>query len=77
MQIIAVKYLEDYKLKVVFSDKNEKTADFENFLNSAKNPMTKAFLDIKKFKKVNIDTGFLSWNNGEMEISGQSINNEF
>lgn len=77
MQIIAVKYLKDYKLKVVFSDQKEKTADFENFLNSTKNPMTKAFLDIKKFKKVNIDTGFLSWNNGQMEISGQSINNEF
>jgi len=77
MQIIAVKYLKDYKLKVVFSDNEEKTADFEHFLNTAKNPMTKAFLDIKKFKKVNIDTGFLSWNNGQMEISGQSISDEF
>jgi hypothetical protein len=31
------------------------------------------FLDKNKFKKVVIDTGFLSWNDGEMEITGEWI----
>ena len=77
MKIINVKYIDGYKLEILFSNKEIKIADFEFFLKKAKNPTITENLKIEKFKKVSIDTGFLSWNNGDMEISAQSVYKDF
>ena len=77
MKILNVKYLEDYKLEVLFSNGEIKIADFKIFLQKSMNKSINKFLDKNKFKKVEIDNGFLTWNNGEMEISSLSIYNEF
>jgi len=77
MQITEIKYLYDYKIEVTFSNNQIAIADFENFLNKSKNKMTNKFLDKKKFKKVTIDCGFLSWNDGEMEIDALTVYYEF
>ncbi len=77
MKIVNVKYLSDYKLEVLFSNNKTNIADFEHFLRNSKNESITKFTDKRKFKKVTIDTGFLSWNDGEMEISAQSVYDEF
>ena len=77
MKIINVKYIDGYKLEILFSNNEIKIADFEFYLKKAKNPTITENLKIEKFKKVSIDTGFLSWNNGDMEISAQSVYKDF
>ena len=73
MKILKIKYLHEYKLEVLFSNGETKIADFEVFLKKSKNKSISKFLNKNKFKLVEIDTGFLSWNNGEMEISALSV----
>ena len=73
MKIAEIKYLSDYKLEIKFEDGKVNLVDFKNFLNKSQNPMISKYRNINKFKKVKIDTGFLSWNDGEMEISSQSL----
>lgn len=77
MKILKVKYLNEYKLEVLFSNGETKIADFEVFLKKSKNKSISKFLDKNKFKLVEIVTGFLSWNNGEMEISAVSVFNQY
>ncbi len=77
MRIIKVNYLNDYKLDIVFYNNETIAFDFENFLKNSKHKSISKYLDKNKFKKVFIDTGFLSWNKGEMEISGEWIYEEF
>jgi len=40
--------------------------DFSNFLISAKNPMTKKYLDKQLFEKFSIHYGDIIWNDYEM-----------
>lgn len=77
MKILKVKYLQEYKLEVLFSNGETKIADFEDFLKNSKNKSISKYLDKSKFKLVEIDTGFLSWNNGEMEISAHSVYHQY
>lgn len=77
MKILNVNYLDNYRLEILFNNKETKIADFENFLLTAKNPSINENLDKNKFKKVVVDTGFLSWNNGSMEIDAYSIYKDF
>ena len=59
-------YLENYKIRFEFSDGRIQTIDFSNFLKSAKNPMTKKYLDKKEFKNFKIEFGDIVWNDYEM-----------
>ena len=77
MKILKVKYLQEYKLEVLFSNNEKKTADFDFFLKKSKNKSSSKFPDKNKFKLVVIDNGFLSWNDGEMEISAHSVYSQY
>jgi len=77
MKILKANYLEDYKLEIYFSDGEIKIADFEFFVKNSKHPSINKFSDTQKFKKVKVDSGFLTWNNGEMELSAGSVYNDF
>ena len=59
-------YLENYKIRFEFSDGRIQTIDFSDFLKSAKNPMTKKYLDKKEFKNFKIEFGDIVWNDYEM-----------
>jgi len=59
-------YLENYKIKFSFSDGVERIIDFFPFLNTARNPMTKKYLDIKLFKNYTLKYGDIIWNDYEM-----------
>ena len=59
-------YLKEYKIKILFSDETEQILNFKNFLYTAKNPMTRKYLNIDLFKKFNIKHGDLEGNNYEL-----------
>jgi DUF971 family protein len=59
-------YIGDYVINLKFSDGVERKIDFSSFLQNAKNPMTKKYLDKELFKSFKIDYGDLIWNDYEM-----------
>lgn len=59
-------YINGYKIKFVFSDKTERIIDFFDFLQKARNPMTKKYLNKKLFKNYTIKYGDIVWNDYEM-----------
>ena len=59
-------YIGEYKINFLFSDGVERLIDFSDFLNNAKNPMTKKYLDKSLFKKYSIDYGDIIWNDYDM-----------
>lgn len=71
--ITKVIYIGDYKLECHFNDDKVVVANFSDFLHNAKNPMTNQFLDKKRFALVEIEFGDLTWEDGEMDISAESI----
>lgn len=75
MKVVDVKYLGEYKLEIHFSDSVVKNVDLKYFLLSAKNPMTTAFRDIELFKQFKVVHGYLSWGDGEMDLSAESLYN--
>lgn len=46
ISINKAEYIAGYKIRFSFSDGTEQLIDFFNFINTAKNPMTKKYLDI-------------------------------
>jgi len=66
IEITNAKYLEGYKVKIVFNDNTIKTIDFEDFLKVSGNPMTKKFLSKEKFKNFKLEYGDLVWGDFEM-----------
>jgi len=59
-------YIGEYKIKFYFSDGIERLIDFSDFLNNAKNPMTKKYLAKNLFRKFSIEFGDIIWNDYEM-----------
>ncbi len=64
--ITEVLYLKDYLLQIYFSDDTTQNIDFPPFLSGAKNPVTRKYLDKKKFRKFHINHGDLMWGDFEM-----------
>ena len=77
MRIIHVIYLKDYRLKLTFFNEQSLVFDFESFLKESTHPQIRQYLNKEKFKHCTIVTGFLSWDNGEMEISGEWVMSEY
>jgi len=66
ISIISAEYTGEYKIKLTFSDGVEREIDFGAFLNSAKNPMARKYLDKKLFRNFKIEFGDIIWNDYEM-----------
>ncbi|MDQ8003885.1 MAG: DUF2442 domain-containing protein [Pedobacter sp.] len=66
IEINKADYLGDYKIRFGFSDGEVRIIDFTDFLTSAKNPMTKKYLDKNEFKNFKIEFGDIVWNDYEM-----------
>lgn len=60
------KYIGEYTIEFSFSDGVKRLIDFSGFLEHAKNPMTKKYLDKQLFKKYSIEYGDIIWNDYEM-----------
>jgi hypothetical protein len=59
-------YKRDYIIHLKFSDGFERDVDFSDFLQKARNPMTKKYLDKELFKSFTLNYGDLIWNDYEM-----------
>jgi DUF971 family protein len=66
ISINKAEYIGEYKIKLLFSDGAERLINFSYFLNRAKNPMTRKYLDKNLFKKYSIEYGDIIWNEYEM-----------
>ena len=66
ISIQKAEYKGKFKIEFVFSDGVTKEIDFSNFLSTAKNPMTKKYLNERLFEKYSIQHGDIVWNNYEM-----------
>lgn len=66
VSIEKAEYKGDYVIHLRFTDGVERNIDFSNFLQNAKNPMTKKYLDKELFKSFRIVYGDLVWNDYEM-----------
>lgn len=66
IHVTKAQYIDKYKLQISFSNKLQKVIDFEIFLKNAANPMTRKYLDLKRFKRFRIYYGDLIWGDYEM-----------
>jgi hypothetical protein len=66
VEIEAAEYIEDYKLRLRFSDGQERLVDFGPFLLSSSNPLIRNYLDLEKFKQFTLDYGDLQWNDYDL-----------
>lgn len=66
IQINEAQYLSNYKIAVLFNDGRKQVIDLKDFLEKAKNPMTRKYLNKNNFKKFKIEFGDLVWGDYEM-----------
>lgn len=59
-------YIGNYKITFEFSDGTQRTVDFQPFLLENRNPVTRKYLDIEKFKDFKLDHGDIMWNDYEL-----------
>ena len=62
IDIERAEHLENYKLRIDFSDGFQRVVDFEPFLRDSHSPMIRAYLDPEKFLNFRIEHGDLIWN---------------
>jgi hypothetical protein len=68
-QIITIqeaKYIENYKISIIFNDNSNQLIDFYPFLSTSLNPHINKYLDINKFKNFEIHDGDLEWNDYDL-----------
>lgn len=73
MEIVKIKYIEDYKIQCTFKDGKIVTADLRSFVVGHKNPIVSKYEDIKLFKTVRIDLGAPAWGDNDWDINPESI----
>ena len=66
MSITHAKHLRNYVIEFVFNDGTHREVDFEPFLNDAKHPTTRSYLDESKFREFRVVDGDISWNDYEL-----------
>jgi len=66
ISILEADYIGEYSIRFLFSDDVEKIVDFSTFLNNARNPMTRKYLNKQLFEKFAIEYGDIVWNDYEM-----------
>ena len=71
--INSVKHIEDYLLEVRFEDGTIKIVDFKSFVHEERSPMTTQFKDKDRFANAEVCAGHLTWEDGQMDISSESI----
>ena len=66
INIEKAKYLDGYKIELSFNDGAEQIIDFGPFLSSSLNPLINKYLDLREFKKYELDNGDLIWNDYDL-----------
>jgi len=66
ISIEKAKYIDDYKIYLLFNDGKENILDFKNFIIKSKHPDIKKYEDVNFFKKFNLEYGELEWNDYDL-----------
>lgn len=66
-------YVSDYKIHFVFSDGQQRLADFYPFLSSSTHPLINKFLDMKLFKQFYIENWAIRWGDNECDLNPMEI----
>ena len=61
LEIESVRYIDDYKLELIFNDGKINVVDFKNFLFSSGHPEIQKYKDKSLFKNYNLTYGELEW----------------
>ena len=56
-----VKYIEEYKLEIIFADDKKKVVDFKHFFNTHSHPQYNKYKKTENFKKFRIQNGNVVW----------------
>lgn len=62
--VIQAKYINQYKIHLLFNDKREGIVDLENIITTDPRPIFKALIDIQKFKNFKVAADTIVWENG-------------
>jgi len=68
-QLISIekaKYIDGYKISLLFNDGKENILDFKHFITNSQHPDIKKYQDIKLFKKFNLEYGEIEWNDYDL-----------
>lgn len=66
IEVKSCRYAGDYTLSIHFNDGSRRLVDFKPFLESSLHPSIRKYLDIEKFRQVEIVDGNLNWNDYEL-----------
>jgi hypothetical protein len=66
IKVVRADCLNDFVLRVSFSDGSDQVVDFKHFLSKSFHPSVNKYYDEKKFKKFKILDGNINWNDYEM-----------
>jgi hypothetical protein len=61
IRVEKAQYIENYKIKIEFTDKSSSTVDFENFFRKNPHPVHDKYKDLELFKQFKIESGNLVW----------------
>ncbi|MDQ3022320.1 MAG: DUF2442 domain-containing protein [Bacteroidota bacterium] len=66
IEINKAQYLNNYKIELLFNDGKKLIIDLKEFLNRAKNPITRKYINKNNFKNFKVEYGDLVWGDYEM-----------
>lgn len=66
LSVTEAHYIGDFAIRLTFNDGHRKLVDFKPFLEQAKHPAIKKYLDESQFKEFQIKDGNLDWNDFDM-----------
>jgi len=74
MRLTSAKYIDDYKVELIFDDKKINVINFLPVIKS--NPVCKKYLDVTEFKKFKLEQGNIVWGrNWDMIFTIESLYN--
>ena len=69
------KYIDDYKIEIVFSDNTIRNIDLKDFLFKSQDPYVKKYINKKLFKQFRIKNGDICWGDNEFDLNPFNICN--
>lgn len=66
LSVTEAHYIGDFAIRLTFTDGYKKLVDFKPFLEQARHPAIKRYLDEQRFKKFQLIDGNLDWNDFDL-----------
>ena len=66
ISIEKAKYIDDYKIYLLFNDGKKNIIDFKNFIVKSQHPDIQKYKDLNLFKNFNLEYGEIEWNDYDL-----------